>query len=97
MDTPIKSLPMKYFANLKHNGLSVLHCNICRLHKNCNKLIELLPDINFVFDVILVSETFLYSDQHNFFPLLNYSFVADSRSSRAGIIAIYLHSGMAII
>ena len=84
------------FQSLKCYGLSLLHCNICSLHKNFHKLVELLSDVNYSFDFICLSETFLYTNQHSFFPLPHYTFVGDSRNTRAGGAGIYVRSGMAV-
>jgi exonuclease III len=82
--------------NLQCKGIRLLHCNIRSLRKNFNRLIELLADVNYNFDLICLSETFLYENEHSLFPIPNYTFIGDSRASRCGGSGIYVHSGIAV-
>ncbi|KAF6031757.1 hypothetical protein EB796_009964 [Bugula neritina] len=83
--------------NISCNDFRVLHCNIRSLRKNFNNLLELLSIVNCSFHVIAISETFLYSNECNYFPISNYSYIGSCRDSRAGGCGIYVHSGLAVI
>ena len=82
--------------DIKYTGFCILHCNIRSLRKNYDKLTELISSFEFLFDVICVSETFLYPNQHSCFPISGYNFIADSRPSRCGGTGVYVRSGIAI-
>jgi hypothetical protein len=50
---------------------------------------------NNVFDIICLSETFLYPDEHFCYDLTGYSFVGNPRDSRGGGVGIYVRDGIA--
>lgn len=78
------------------NGFRIIHCNICSIKKNFNRLLELLSEIKLSFHIICLSETFLYDYQHTFFPIPNYVFIGDSRPTRCGGAGVYVHNSLAV-
>ena len=82
-------------TNFSSSSFRVMHCNIRSLRKNKPKLEIFLAALhNANFDVICVSETFLYPDETENFPLHDYTFVGSSRLSRAGGVGAYVRNGL---
>lgn len=90
------SYSLESFNHKNLQGFKIIHLNIRSIRKNYDELCSFLSTVNYCFDVICLSETFLYSNEHSYFPLPNYSFLGDSRPSRCGGAGMYVRSGLAI-
>lgn len=84
------------FNSLSGCGFRLIHCNIRSLRKNFDKLMEIISCVNCYFHVICLSETYLYVNQ-NYFPIPNYFFAGDCRSTKCGGVGIYVHSSLTLI
>lgn len=62
--------------------------------KSFNKLAELLSEFKLLFDVVRVSETFIYDNQHSCFPIDHYVFLGDNQLSRCGGTGVYVYKGL---
>ena len=76
------------------SDFKLLHVNIRSLRKNSGKLVELLSTVSEPFDIICLSETFLYKHEENNFPISNYVFTGSSRPSRAGGVGAYVRNDL---
>jgi len=81
---------------LTKEGFQIIHLNIRSIRKNYLELCGFLSSVNYRFDLICLSETFLYEYEHTYFPLPNYVFVGHSRPTRNGGAGMYVRSSIAI-
>ena len=77
-------------VNPANGSFSIIHFNIRSIRKNFSNMCAFLSSLPIKFDVICLGETFLYESEHTYFPIPNFDFVASSRDSRNGGVAIYV-------
>ena len=78
-----------------NKAFSLLNCNIRSIQANFDNLVQLLSDLNFPFDIISISETWLRSsEQIANFDLPGYSFLSQSATLRAGGVGLYIKNGI---
>lgn len=70
--------------------VSVLNVNIRSLRKNFDKLEAFLDSLNFSFDLICLTETFVDEHEARFFALDNYMFLGQPRNSRGGGVGVFV-------
>ena len=70
----------------------IMHVNTRSLHKNFEKLEELIHEINISPDVIAISETKLKDNTSFSYSLFGYDFVSKNSSTNAGVVGIFVKS-----
>ena len=70
----------------------IMHVNTSSLHKNFEKLEELIHEINISPDVIAISETKLKDNTSFSYSLFGYDFVSKNSSTNAGGVGIFVKS-----
>ena len=87
--------------NFAHNflpfpqfGLKIININCRSLRNKFDYFEHFLNSIKFSFDLICVTETWLYDDEVQFFKLPNYKFVGTQRNTRGGGAGVYVRCGM---
>ena len=63
-------------------GISIIHINCRSLYANFEKLKILLDNLDFVFDVIALTETWINEDNANIFSLDGYDFCHTNRTNK---------------
>ena len=96
--TSCKSYSIEEFSQLqqKVKGVSILNINIRSLRKNFSKLNLFLESIDHKFDLICLTETFIYDNETLFFTLNNYVFVGKTRETRGGGVGIFVHKSLEV-
>ena len=78
-----------------NKALSLLNCNIRSIQANFDNLVQLLNDLNYPFNIISLSETWLRSnEQISNLDLPGYSFLSQLTTQRAGGVGLYIRNGM---
>ena len=78
-----------------NKAFSLLNCDIRSIQANFDNLVQLLSDLNFPFNIISISETWLRSsEQIANFDLPGYSFLSQSTTLRAGGVGLYIKNGI---
>lgn len=85
-----------YYPANSSSDFSVFHLNIRSLRKNVTNFQALISSVDHCFDILCLSETFLYSSEHNYFPIPGYSFIGNSRDTRQGGVGLYVRSGIEV-
>ena len=83
------------FENTMHDtkGISIIHINCRSLYANFEKLKILLDNLEFVFDVIALTETWINEDNANIFSLDGYVFCHTNRTNKkGGGVALYINN-----
>jgi hypothetical protein len=76
--------------------LSILNLNIRSLRKNFSQLNMFLDNIEFSFDLICLTEIFIYDNETKFFTLNNYVFLGMTRESRGGGVGVFVHRSLEV-
>ena len=78
-----------------NKALSLLNCNIRSIQANFDNLVQLLNDLNYPFNIISLSETWLRSnEQISNLDLPGYSFLSQPTTQRAGGVGLYIRNGI---
>ena len=78
-----------------NKAFSLLNCNIRSTQANFDNPVQLLSDLNFPFNIISTSETWLRSsEQIANFDLPGYSFLSQATTLRAGGVGLYIKNGI---
>ena len=81
--------------NLSENEFSLMHLNIRSLLKNIGKLCDFLSLIDNKFTIIGLSETWLHSDNVDFYEIPEYTTIHVTRpSKKGGGVSLYVHSSL---
>lgn len=76
------------------NSFSIMHANIRSLPKNQGQLEQLLEMLNFEFEVIGLTETWLHKDNAHIYNMNNYSHCYSHRSNKkGGGVSLYIKEG----
>lgn len=82
-----------FSAGFRDDGFSLLHVNARSLEANFLKLKILLNSLNYDFDVIACSETWLRDATQDSYQLPGYEFISSHRDSKGGGAGIYIKFG----
>ena len=74
----------------KHNGFSIMHCNICSLTKNLSLLQDILLTMKETPNVIAISETKLNENRRMNIDIPGYTFLDTNSKSAAGGVGLCL-------
>src|SRR5690606_4444466 len=75
-------------------AFKILHLNIRSIRKNFDSFISYLHSISLP-DIIILTETWIYSNETAFFSIPNYNPIFDCNDrSRSGGVAIFIHDGI---
>lgn len=78
-----------------NKALSLLNCNIRSIQANFDNLVQLLNDLNYPFNIISLSETWLRSNKQICnLDLPGYSFLSQLTTQRAGGVGLYIRNGI---
>ena len=83
------------FENTMHDtkGISIIHINCRSLYANFEKLKILVDNLEFVFDVIALTETWINEDNANIFSLDGYNFCHTNKTNKkGGGVALYINN-----
>lgn len=76
-------------------AFSLLNCNIRSIQANFDNLVQLLRDLNYPFNIISLSKTWLRSSEKICnLDLPGYSFLSQSTTLRAGGVGLYIKNGI---
>ena len=71
-----------------------MHANIRSLHKNCDLLYEFIQSLQFILQIICITETRIkYQSQINI-SIPDYGFAHVNSNSNAGGVAMYIHKNI---
>lgn len=84
-----------YMKKQKCNKFSVFHCNVRSLRRNLNNLVTYIARLDFGFDIIALSETWLKADET--FSMQGFRLLSQPRNSRArgGGVALFIRDNNA--
>ena len=72
------------------NSLTLLHFNICSLYKYFDAMHNFLQSLDFLTDIICLSETFIKDEPLTDISITGYSFIHINLHSTAGVVAVYI-------
>lgn len=78
------------------HDFSIIHFNIRSLRKNYDQLLSFITIHSFTFNVICLSEIFIYQNEQTYFPIPGYIFLGNFRSTKQGGAGIYVRSDITI-
>ena len=102
-DDLLGSFSSKYYtpdefirAKIPKNCLSIFHLNINSLQKNIDELKNLLGELQYVFDLLTISETRIIKDKKitTNIKIDGYEFINTPTESMAGGVGIYVKNGI---
>ena len=76
------------------HDFSIIHFNIRSLRKNYDQLLSFIAIHSFTFNVICLSEIFIYQNEQTYFPKPRYIFLSNFRSTKQGSTGIYVRSSI---
>ena len=86
----------QHILYLSKSNFSVLNINCQSLRNKFDSFTYFLNSLDHFFDAICVTETWLYSDELQFFKLNGYNFSGVQRDSRGGGAGIYVRDGLSV-
>lgn len=88
----VKLVHSNGFINDANSKINFLYFNARSLRKNFSKVNDFITQSKKMFQILLVTETWLYEDQIQYYNLSNYrAFHSTRESTRGGGVAIYVH------
>ena len=95
-NTPSKVNFNYEISSCSNKAFSLLNCNIRSIQANFDNLMQLLNDLNYLFYIISLLETWLNrsNEQISNLDLLGYSFLSQPTAQRAGRVGMYINNGI---
>ena len=86
-------------SSCSNKAYSLLNCNIRSIQANFDNLVQFLNDLNYPFNIISLSETWLNraNEQISKLDLPGYSFLSQPTIQRAGGVGMYIKKGIQYI
>lgn len=86
--------PEQFRNNMKNNSnsLTILNVNVQSLRKNFDSLETFMFSVPKPFDVVCITESFLYDNEVHNFPINDYVFIGKQRQSKGGGVGAYVRS-----
>jgi len=86
--------PEQFRNNIKNNSnsLTILNVNVQSLRKNFDSLETFMFSVPKPFDVVCITESFLYDNEVHNFPINDYVFIGKQRQSKGGGVGAYVRS-----
>ena len=79
------------------NSLTLLHFNIRSLHKNFDAMYNFLQSLDFLPDIICLSETRIKDEPLIYISITGYSFIHVNSHSIAGGVAVYISKKLKLL
>ena len=82
--------------SVSHRAFSILNCNIRSLNANFDHLTQMLVDLNFLFTLIGVTETWINPSNPVDYHLPGYTFISQPTKVRAGGVEAFIRNDTAL-